>query len=86
MLKSRRRKFNGFKFGHLGAAGDGVCGVCYQHGPRVWHHIVALSRGGPNREENVVAICDGCHEKVHPWMKTPKEQLLPDEAYKPIWA
>lgn len=33
------------------------------------HHIVPLSRGGTNRDENLVTLCDECHKRIHPHMR-----------------
>jgi len=29
------------------------------------HHIVGLAEGGPDSEDNVVALCPNCHRKMH---------------------
>lgn len=29
------------------------------------HHIISLAEGGPDSEENVVALCPNCHRKMH---------------------
>jgi 5-methylcytosine-specific restriction protein A len=29
------------------------------------HHIIWLSKGGPDTENNVVALCPNCHRKMH---------------------
>lgn len=32
------------------------------------HHIISLSEGGDNSFENLVCLCNKCHEKHHPYM------------------
>lgn len=34
------------------------------------HHIIQLSRGGPNELSNLITLCDNCHERIHPWLST----------------
>ena len=29
------------------------------------HHIIPLSKGGDNRESNLIALCCNCHSKIH---------------------
>lgn len=29
------------------------------------HHILPLSEGGSNREDNLMALCKSCHSKIH---------------------
>jgi hypothetical protein len=33
------------------------------------HHIVPLSQGGVTRPENLAALCEGCHTRIHPHMQ-----------------
>ena len=33
------------------------------------HHIVPLSKGGPDTEANLVTLCDDCHKLVHRAMR-----------------
>lgn len=33
------------------------------------HHIIALKHGGDNRKRNIVSLCEGCHNDIHPWMQ-----------------
>ncbi len=40
------------------------------------HHIISLANGGPDTEENVVALCPNCHRKMHILdLKSDKELL-----------
>lgn len=53
---------------HLLNIPDTHCICC----DRAWvekHHIVPLAYGGINEEINLVLICVGCHDEIHPWMK-----------------
>lgn len=48
---------------------DDQCGVC---GDGVWHekhHVIPLSYGGMNESLNLIAICESCHNKIHPWLE-----------------
>ena len=38
----------------------------------VYHHVIMIVNGGPNRKENLVPLCTKCHQEVHPWI-VPKE-------------
>ncbi len=46
---------------------DRVCKGCKSRGvgPMHVHHKIPLSRGGSNRLENLVALCERCHTKAH---------------------
>lgn len=53
---------------------NGFCDLCKQKAPFMRpdgepylesHHIVWLSRGGPDSIENTVALCPNCHRKMH---------------------
>lgn len=51
---------------------DGIdieCGCCGSQKWREKHHIVPLAYGGTNTNENLLAICEECHNSIHPWMK-----------------
>ena len=52
----------------------GKCNLCSQNAPfrdknnkpyLDGHHIIWLSKGGPDILENVVALCPNCHRKMH---------------------
>lgn len=42
----------------------GICAVCGIFRASEVHHIVPLCDGGENKEENLVALCDFCHDCV----------------------
>lgn len=44
------------------------CFICGQPA-YCMHHIIPISRGGDNSENNLKPICRNCHKKVHPFMK-----------------
>jgi len=46
-----------------------TCGICESARPRERHHIVMIAYGGLNVDENLLAICTGCHDEIHPWMR-----------------
>lgn len=74
---------------------NGRCQLCRQPAPfkvknepyLECHHIIWLSRGGPDTTSNTVALCPNCHRRVHALdHKTDREHLtnlaqqpLPDE-------
>jgi hypothetical protein len=42
------------------------CCLCPEHHDVVdLHHIVQISEGGPNTEDNLMAVCPTCHAKIH---------------------
>lgn len=43
------------------------CYVC-DGSPTIRHHVVPLSQGGRNKDNNIVPLCNSCHKQVHPWM------------------
>lgn len=46
-----------------------LCELCQKEGRFVpveeVHHIVPLSEGGTNDEENLMSLCRSCHERIH---------------------
>ncbi len=44
------------------------------------HHIVWLSRGGPDRASNAVALCPNCHRKMHLLSLADDQALLQQRA------
>lgn len=53
---------------------NGICELCEQKAPFCdkkgdpyleSHHVVWLSKGGPDTIENTVALCPNCHKKMH---------------------
>jgi len=43
---------------------EGVCRLCPQQRYLEGHHIVARSRGGDDIADNIVTLCDRCHEAI----------------------
>lgn len=33
-----------------------------------WHHVIWVSHGGSAVSANLVALCRGCHARLHPWL------------------
>ena len=46
------------------ARAGGVCHVCYDPGTVV-HHRKLRSQGGTNEVDNLMLLCQSCHEYVH---------------------
>jgi len=57
------------RYSHLLKDIDEHCGVCGNYVWREKHHVIPLSHGGINEDINLLAICLGCHDEIHPWMK-----------------
>lgn len=53
---------------HLLNIKDVECGICLAAKADEKHHIVMVCYGGINENENLIAICQGCHNEIHPWM------------------
>ena len=43
-----------------------VCEKCNRKRTKHIHHIVPISKGGLEREDNYMAVCLECHIKLHP--------------------
>ena len=41
-----------------------LCEYCGSKGEHI-HHITPISRGGDNRESNLITLCLNCHSKIH---------------------
>jgi len=42
------------------------CCLCPEHQDIIdFHHIILISEGGPNSEDNLIIICPTCHAKIH---------------------
>lgn len=41
-----------------------ICKYCGERAEHV-HHIIPLSLGGDNREDNLISLCSTCHGKIH---------------------
>lgn len=59
------------------------CYVC-RNKSECRHHIVSLKQGGwQSAKRNIVALCNQCHAKIHPWLaKAPQDHLT--EEYKSV--
>ncbi len=56
------------------------CWACRTPRAHVRHHVVQVQYGGTNDQDNLVALCHGCHAVVHPWLrKQPRKRRLPRE-------
>lgn len=64
--KVKREKFDARKNNYYRLRGP--CRVCLSPA-NVRHHVIQLSNGGSNSSDNLMRLCNGCHEAVHPWMK-----------------
>src|SRR5258706_15081007 len=57
----------------------GWCWSCQKESADARHHIIPLSKGGPNRRlnvVNVVNVCNDCHDEIHPWMKAARQRAV----------
>jgi len=45
------------------------CPVCGNTSASEKHHVIPLCFGGINENRNLLKICYGCHDAIHPWMK-----------------
>ena len=60
------------------------CCICPEHrSPVDLHHIVPISDGGDNTEENLIAVCPTCHADIH----RTRNRYTPDQLrmYKERW-
>jgi 5-methylcytosine-specific restriction endonuclease McrA len=67
MTPEERRK----RFARMNRARDlkeKKCWVCNAKVALVRHHVIQIQHGGGNWKLNIVALCEGCHAEVHPWM------------------
>ncbi len=44
------------------------CFICCRNKATCRHHLIQLQNGGINSKKNIIALCDGCHAAVHPWI------------------
>ena len=51
----------------------GFCMVCKVKKADCMHHIILLKHGGTNGQNNLLPICNTCHEKIHDWMLIKKQ-------------
>jgi 5-methylcytosine-specific restriction endonuclease McrA len=45
-----------------------LCQSCGRMPATERHHIRPICFGGGNTLDNLVAICEDCHRRIHPWM------------------
>ena len=44
----------------------GVCEKCKKHFQKLHiHHIIPISKGGDNEQNNLIQLCSSCHMKTH---------------------
>ena len=63
-LRLRRRRIEGARV-RCEAQERGLVERCARKGELQWHHLVYLSEGGSDEEENVIPVCAGCHSEIH---------------------
>lgn len=72
-MKSKRSGFDHHKITHLPMTEDCNCYACpnpsHINKATIRHHVVLLSRGGRNKRNNIVPLCNDCHTKLHPHMQ-----------------
>ena len=51
------------------------CAMCGSPGPLDWHHMVPAFLGGTAEPENMVCLCEACHDAVTAYQR----RLYPDE-------
>jgi hypothetical protein len=66
-----RRWFDAHKVRCFPMTKDCECYSCYDAPARIRHHVTPISKGGSNKKNNIVPLCDGCHLKIHPTMGRP---------------
>ena len=60
------------------------CCLCPEHHDVTdLHHIVPISEGGPNTEDNLMVICPTCHAKIHRFRRSHTLDQL--RMYKERW-
>lgn len=42
-----------------------TCQICGSKKHSEGHHIIDFAFGGAPRKENIIALCQSCHKKVH---------------------
>ena len=59
------------------------CCLCPEHQnvPNL-HHVIPICEGGPSSEENFIAVCGTCHDKIHRFKLYTAKQL---RIYKKRW-
>ena len=72
-IKKNRNGFNQNKIHHLPMNETCPCYACPDpeniRTATVRHHVVLLSKGGRNKRNNIVPLCNECHVQLHPHMQ-----------------
>lgn len=72
-MKVHRGQLDSHKVPSLPMSENCTCYVCGNKAV-LRHHVIPLSRGGRNKRNNIVPLCNNCHYKVHPHLhKKPKK-------------
>lgn len=66
-LRQMRQAFDAFKLRKFPMSETCPCYVC-DGKASIRHHVTPLLKGGRNKQNNIVPLCNSCHEKVHPRM------------------
>lgn len=65
-LSNKIKKMDGFE-----------CNLCHKKGHNIElhvHHIIPISKGGTNHDNNLIVLCQKCHQKQHPDFKISKNK------------
>ncbi len=61
----------------------GSCAKCGFVGSLHAHHIIPLSKGGPNSKANRMLLCERCHTNQHSHMQKNKVKAHKCRQYRP---
>jgi 5-methylcytosine-specific restriction endonuclease McrA len=64
LRRIKRRRIDGEKI-RCEAQERGLVRKCLNRGELQWHHIIYLSDGGTDDDDNVIPVCAGCHSEIH---------------------
>ena len=78
-LNAMRRGFEQVKLREFPMTPECPC-YCCDSFAEIRHHVVPLSRGGRNKRNNIVPLCNGCHEQIHPHLSACAAQGRDTEA------
>jgi len=65
-LRTMRSSFNRMR-GYRFVIKKMIC-YCCDAPAQLRHHVTPLNKGGRNKDNNIVPLCNPCHAKVHPWL------------------
>lgn len=77
----------GYKYAndYIAAQQHGKCLVCGVKKIDHYHHVLHRSEGGTDKVENIVGLCDQCHNKVHKDVELNKRLVdMKKETIKPL--